>query len=217
MSTATSTRALPAAPGALRAASLRLVPQRRSSAAKAPFVVAVVVLLVGGLLGLLLLNTVVAQDAFRLHDLQKQGRVLGDREQALAKQVQALQAPGSISDRAIALGMVSGGVPVFLRLPDGAVLGAATAPGSAPAPVRPAAPAATGPAVAAAAKPTAGATAAKPTAAKPTAARPTAATTAAKPTAAKPTAGTPAAKPAPKVASRPPRQPSPPPVRGGHG
>ncbi len=140
MSTATSTRALPAAPGALRAASLRLVPQRRSSAAKAPFVVAVVVLLVGGLLGLLLLNTVVAQDAFRLHDLQKQGQVLGDREQALAKQVRAMQAPGSISDRALALGMVPGGVPVFLRLPDGAVLGAVTGPGSVPAPVRPVTP-----------------------------------------------------------------------------
>ena len=210
MSTATSTRALPAAPGALRAASLRLVPQRRSSAAKAPFVVAVVVLLVGGLLGLLLLNTVVAQDAFRLHDLQKQGRVLGDREQALAKQVQALQAPGSISDRAIALGMVPGGVPVFLRLPDGAVLGAATAPGSAPAPVRPAAPAATRPGVATAAKPTAAKPpAAKPTAAKPTAAEPTAATTAAKPA-----AGT---KPTPNVTRRTPRRPTPPPVPGGHG
>lgn len=208
MSTATSTRALPAAPRALRAASLRLVPQRRSSAAKAPFVVAVVVLLVGGLLGLLLLNTVVAQDAFRLHDLQKQGRVLGDREQALAKQVQALQAPGSISDRALALGMVPGGVPVFLRLPDGAVLGALTAPGSAPAPVRPAAPAAPRPGGAGTAKPgTAKPGAARPTAAKSTAAKPTAG-----PTAAKPTAQT-----APNVDRRTTRRPPAPPVHGAHG
>ena len=205
MSTATSTRALPAAPGALRAASLRLVPQRRSSAAKAPFVVAVVVLLVGGLLGLLLLNTVVAQDAFRLHDLQKQGRVLGDREQALAKQVQALQAPGSISDRALALGMVPGGVPVFLRLPDGAVLGSVTAPGSAPAPVRPAAPAAPRPGVAASAKPGP----ATPGAAMPSAAKPSAA----KPGAAKPTAGT---APPPNVARRTPRRSPAAPVHGAH-
>ena len=140
MTTATSTRVLPAAAGPRRSASLGLVPQRRSTAAKAPFVVAVVGLLVAGLLGLLLLNTVVAQNAFRLHDLQQQGRVLGDREQALAKQVQALQAPGAISDRALALGMVPGGVPVFLRLPDGAVLGAVTGPGSASPPARPAGP-----------------------------------------------------------------------------
>ncbi len=211
MSTATSTRALPAAPGGPRSASLRLVPQRRSTAAKAPFVVAVVVLLVGGLLGLLLLNTVVAQDAFRLHDLQQQGRVLGDREQALAKQVQALQAPGAISSRALALGMVPGGVPVFLRLPDGAVLGAATAPGLAPAPVRPVVPAATrpaGPAANPTAKPTPG----------PAATKPTAGTKATKPTAGsaatKPTAGP---KAAPSVVGRTPRRPSPPPVRGGHG
>ncbi|MGZ6827387.1 MAG: hypothetical protein ACXVGH_11380, partial [Mycobacteriales bacterium] len=66
-----------------RATPLRLVPQRRSSAAKAPFVLVVVALLVGGLLGLLLLNMRVAQDSFRLHDLTKQGRQLQQREQDL--------------------------------------------------------------------------------------------------------------------------------------
>ena len=174
MSTATSVRVpAPATPppGARRAAPLWLVPQRRSTAAKAPFVVAVVGLLVAGLLGLLLLNTIVAQDAFRLHDLQKQGRLLADREQELAKQVQGLQAPGSLSDHAIALGMVPGGPPVFLRLPDGAVLGAVTAPSAAPravvaAAARPAA--TTAPAAGAATKPPA---ATKPTAGPATAVR----------------------------------------------
>lgn len=175
-----------------RATPLRLVPQRRYSAAKAPFVLVVVTLLVGGLLGLLLLNTLVAQDSFRLHDLGKQGRVLEQREQDLSRQVQALQAPDALAARATALGMVPGGPPAFLRLSDGKVLGVPSA-GVAPVVPRLPVPAATPPAgsttwtaprqspppaAAGAARPTG--TAAKP-AAKP-AARPAARPTAAKPT-----------------------------------
>jgi hypothetical protein len=110
-----------------KTAALRLVPQRHSSAAKAPFVVVVVALLVGGLLGLLLLNTLVAQDSFALHDLGKQAKALEQQEQDLARQVQALQAPGELASRATALGMVPGGPPAFLRLSDGKVLGQPTA------------------------------------------------------------------------------------------
>jgi hypothetical protein len=115
-----------------KAAGLRIVPQRRSSAAKAPFVVVLVSLLVGGLLGLLLLNTLIAQGSFRLHDLSNQGRALELRQQDLQRQVQALQAPAELAHRAAALGMVPGNAPVFLRLSDGKVLGVATA-GLAPA------------------------------------------------------------------------------------
>jgi hypothetical protein len=114
-------------PAPKKASPLRLVPQRRSSAAKAPFVVAVVALLAGGLLGLLLLNTLVAQDSFALHDLGKQARALQQQEQDLARQVQALQAPGQLANRATSLGMVPGGPPAFLRLSDGKVLGQPTA------------------------------------------------------------------------------------------
>ncbi|MCW2598368.1 MAG: hypothetical protein JWM02_197 [Frankiales bacterium] len=110
-----------------RSSSLRLVPQRRSSAARAPFLVVVVTLLVGGLLGLLLLNTLVAQDSFTLHDLGKQATSLSRQEQELARQVQALQAPAALASRATALGMVPGGPPAFLRLSDGKVLGQPTA------------------------------------------------------------------------------------------
>jgi hypothetical protein len=110
-----------------KATPLRLVPQRRSSAAKAPFVVVVMALLGGGLLGLLLLNTLVAQGSFALHDLSAQGKALEQREQELGRQVQALQAPAVLANRASRLGMVPGGPPAFLRLPDGKVLGQPTA------------------------------------------------------------------------------------------
>jgi hypothetical protein len=135
--TAAAARATkPAARGAARAATprtgyLRLVTARRSSAARAPFVATVVVILAAGLLGLLLLNTVLAQDAFRLHALQIQGRVLADHEQTLQREVERLQSPQSLAARAGRLDMVPGGPPAFLRLSDGKVLGTAL-PGQAP-------------------------------------------------------------------------------------
>lgn len=147
------------------ATGLRLVRVSPSRAARAPFVVLVLGLLAGGLVALLLLNTAVAEDSFRLHDLQQQGVVLTEREQELRRQVDALEAPAALARRAAALGMGPGGAPVFLRLPDGAVLGTVTTPSPVPKPVTtpPAAkPSAAGsakpaakPAVKAAAKPTA--------------------------------------------------------------
>ena len=119
-----------------RTAALRLVPQRRSSAAKAPFAVVLVCLLAGGLLGLLLLNTLVAQQSFRLHDLAARAAVLQEQEQAMTRQTQTLQAPGVLAARALRLGMVEGGPPAFLRLSDGAVLGKPVA-GRVPAPPAP--------------------------------------------------------------------------------
>jgi hypothetical protein len=105
-------------------AALRLVPARRSSAPRAPFVTMVVLLLAGGLLGLLALNTVLAQDAFRLHALVQDQKALVDREQTLEREVETLRTPRNLAERARELGMVPGPVPAFLRLPDGVVLGA---------------------------------------------------------------------------------------------
>lgn len=156
----------PARP-APKAAPLRLVPQRRSTAARAPFVVTVVSLLVLGLLGLLLLNTVVNQQSFRLHDLAKQGRLLDLHEQELQTAAQAQSAPGTLSARATQLGMVPGGPPAFLRLPDGKILGATSAAPAAPA----------RPAVQPAVKPAAPTlTASSPAATKPAGTKPAAAT-----------------------------------------
>ncbi|MCU1674040.1 MAG: hypothetical protein JWN77_2153 [Frankiales bacterium] len=123
MTAATLARALPRT-GSAKPAYLRLVAARRSSAARTPFVVVVVLILLAGLLGLLALNTVLAQDAFALHALQVEGRQLADREQALQRQVADLQSPHSLASRATRLGMVPGGPPAFLRLSDGKVLGA---------------------------------------------------------------------------------------------
>ena len=123
-----------------RTSPLRLVPPRRSSAAKAPFVVVLVALLAGGLLGLLMLNTLVAQQSFSLHDLNAKDKQLAQQEQDLSRQVQDLEAPSSLAARASALKLVPSGPPAFLRLSDGKVLGRPQ-PGVAPVVVSPVAPA----------------------------------------------------------------------------
>ena len=122
-----------------RTSPLRLVPPRRSSAAKAPFAFVLVMLLAGGLLGLLLLNTMVAQQSFSLHDLSAQNKELAQQEQDLSRKVQDLEAPASLAVRATTLRMVPSGPPAFLRLSDGKVLGKPQ-PGVAPVVPAPAAP-----------------------------------------------------------------------------
>lgn len=116
-----------------RRAVLTVVPVGETAASRAPFAFAVVALLVSGLIGLLVLNTVLGKDAFRLHALQVEGRQLADREQSLTREVEALRAPSALAEKAAALGMVQAGPPAFLRLPDGAVLGS-PAPAEAPLP-----------------------------------------------------------------------------------
>ncbi|MDH4159141.1 MAG: cell division protein FtsL [Actinomycetota bacterium] len=102
----------------------------------------VLTLLVVGLGGLLVLNTVLAEGAFRVHDLEAKVAVLADQEQALQQQVAGLAAPARLMQRARALGMVPMSGPAFLRTSDGKILGrpapAAPAPWlSPPSPVAP--------------------------------------------------------------------------------
>lgn len=110
---------------------LRLVPPARARQHRAPFVVLLVTLLASGLVGLLMLNTVLAQDAFVLHDLKRTVATLTDQQQALMQDVAAAQAPEALAARARALGMVESPGPVFIRLADGRVLGVATPASSA--------------------------------------------------------------------------------------
>ncbi|HEU0102779.1 MAG TPA: hypothetical protein VFR07_10720 [Mycobacteriales bacterium] len=116
-----------------RGGSLRIVGPAPSPVARGPFVALVLVVLAAGLLGLLLLNTVLAHGSFRLHELQVSTKQLGDQQQGLQREVDALQAPAALAAEAQRQGMVPGGPPAFLRLTDGAVLGQPT-PAAAPTP-----------------------------------------------------------------------------------
>ena len=79
--------------------------------------------LTAGLVGLLWINTALAEDAYRVHELRQEARVATEKEQAVERAVQDLRSPASLAARASALGMVPAGPPAFLRLTDGSVRG----------------------------------------------------------------------------------------------
>ncbi|GAA5077484.1 septum formation initiator family protein [Streptomyces similanensis] len=110
-----------------RAARLaRLFPANRRQAARTPFVLLVVLLLGGGLIGLLVLNSALSEGAFQQDDLQKDTKNLTDEEQALQRDIDSYSAPDALERRARQLGMVPGGDPAFLN-PDGTVKGVPSA------------------------------------------------------------------------------------------
>ncbi|MGW1723702.1 septum formation initiator family protein [Streptomyces sp. NPDC002306] len=110
-----------------RAARLaRLFPSGPGRAARTPFVFLVVLLLGGGLIGLLVLNSALSEGSFQLDDLQTDTKNLTDEEQALQRDVDSYSAPDALQRRARELGMVPGGDPAFLD-PDGTVKGVPSA------------------------------------------------------------------------------------------
>lgn len=88
-----------------------------------PFAMLVGAILVAGLVGLLMLHTLAAQDAFRVHDMAQRLSALSDQEQQLRLENQQLQAPDRLQSRAAALGMRPTSVSGFRRLHDGRAVG----------------------------------------------------------------------------------------------
>lgn len=115
-----------------KAAGLKLVRPVRSRARKAPFVVVVLSILSAGLVGLIIMSTVLQAQSFELAKLSSTADSLQTQQQSLARDVGRLQSPAHVAEEAIALGMVPNTNPAFLRLSDGKVLGKpeAAKPGS---------------------------------------------------------------------------------------
>lgn len=105
--------------------ALRLVGPVSSRARKAPFVVVVLTLVGMGLVGLILMSTVLQAQSFEIAQLNQQVEALETRQQALGREVHQLQSPSHLASRALLLGMVPNANPVFLRLSDGEVVGKA--------------------------------------------------------------------------------------------
>ena len=133
---------------------LQLVPPPALGPPRAPFVALVVALLGGGLVTLLLLNTAIAANSFRMHELQQRTAALNLQEQQLQREIDDKAAPGALAAQARKLGMIPAGAPAFISLPDGRILGS---PAPAKAPPPPPAPRPS-PSVAASAAPAASAT-----------------------------------------------------------
>lgn len=95
----------------------------RRPTSRTPFVLLMVLLLGGGLLGLLLLNTALNQGSFEESRLKRQNTKLSDEEQALRQQLEAVSAPAELARKAQEMGMIPGAGPAFLDPVTGQVLG----------------------------------------------------------------------------------------------
>ncbi|MFE9193709.1 hypothetical protein ACFYL6_29320 [Micromonospora sp. NPDC007208] len=101
---------------------LRVAPPAPISVPRAPFAALIVVLVVGGVLGILAVNTKINENAFRLERLQQQQARLDLEKQQLDKQIADAEAPGNLTAEARRLGLVDAGEPGYIRLPDGKTL-----------------------------------------------------------------------------------------------
>lgn len=109
-----------------------VAPLRPERASRGTFVLVLVGVLGLALLGMLVINTSLAQGSFAVQALKGQHQALLEQEQALLEEVAAAGAPIGLEYRARQLGMVASQTPVFITVPDGRVLGKVRpAPGSA--------------------------------------------------------------------------------------
>lgn len=102
---------------------LTIVPKVAKRAPRVPFVALVVTLLLGGLVGLLLLNTALQRGAYVTNDLQRQSDELTVTQERLEQEIAALGASQRVAQKAQHLGMVPNDSPVFLSLADKRVIG----------------------------------------------------------------------------------------------
>ncbi|TWP35190.1 hypothetical protein [Leekyejoonella antrihumi] len=89
------------------------------------FVVACLLLLVSGLVVLLLLNTVRAQQSFTMDRLQAQSNTLSDTQQELQSDLDNVSAPQQLALKAQSLGLRPASKIRYVRKSDGKVLGVA--------------------------------------------------------------------------------------------
>ena len=69
-----------------------------------------------GLAALLFINTLLAQDAFKLSKLQLEARLLTDQREAYIRQLDRISSPMSLAAAATEMGMKPSSNPVFLNI-----------------------------------------------------------------------------------------------------
>lgn len=102
---------------------LRLAPPVPVAVAQTPFVVLVIMVVIAGVLGILVLNTKINQNAFQLDALHDKQIELDLRQQQLEQKIADHESPGSLAAAAKKLGLVKPDTPAFILLPDGKIIG----------------------------------------------------------------------------------------------
>jgi len=104
-------------------ARLRVAPPVPVTVPRAPFVALVLIVVVAGVLGILVLNTKINENAFTLNHLQDQQNHLDQQEQQLDQHLADLESPNSLRAAALRLGLIDSGTPAYLPLPNGQTVG----------------------------------------------------------------------------------------------
>lgn len=108
---------------------IEIVPTRsqRKARPRAIYALVTVAGLFAILIAQLLLSIVVSDGAYQISGLQQQQKELSRDQQSIIEQLQVLRSPQHLAANAVALGMVGTSSMAYLRLSDGAVLGAPVA------------------------------------------------------------------------------------------
>jgi hypothetical protein len=98
--------------------ALKLVPDLSDGKQADRKFFAIFVSVVGGigLMLLLLINTLLAQDAFELTNLKLEAKLVSDEREAIARQIDKISSPEALANSATALGMKPSENPTFLSL-----------------------------------------------------------------------------------------------------
>lgn len=98
--------------------ALKLVPDLTDGKQADRKFFAIFVSIVGGigLMLLLLINTLLAQDAFELTSLKLEAKLVSDEREAIARQIDKISSPDALAKSATALGMKPSENPTFLSL-----------------------------------------------------------------------------------------------------
>lgn len=105
---------------------LRPVRSPRRQLAKVPFMFVLAVVMALGMVGVLVLNTALQEQAFAVQKRQREANELGYRLSDLEAQVTQTRSAANLAVRAQELGMKPNPYPALLRLPDGTVEGKPT-------------------------------------------------------------------------------------------
>jgi type II secretory pathway pseudopilin PulG len=102
---------------------LLVAPPLPVNVARAPFVAMLIGIVVVGVVGILVLTTMINANQFRLNDLQNKQAGLNQTEQQLQQNLAQQESPGSLVAAAHKLGLVPAGTLAYIQMPDGSVVG----------------------------------------------------------------------------------------------
>ena len=102
---------------------LRVVPSLPARMARIPFISVLIAIFGVGMVGLLMVNTTLQNQAFESRSLDRQAAQLVYQQAELQSQLNQLRAPEQIARKASALGMRANPKPAFMVVPSGKVIG----------------------------------------------------------------------------------------------